>query len=173
MTAEADGPGLDTHGIRMDKASLELALAVGEEHCSGYCASCVDRREALGRLNARQASEQDAPGKTVALWYVRHYETRYDLWETEAKAADYGVFLQNEDDGPHILGVQFADGRTIERDAWPEWRAAEERERARWEQNRAEWKSRPPAPVRRTLDPFGGTEPIEIELSEPSWLGRQ
>jgi hypothetical protein len=101
----------------------------------------------------------------VALWYWRYHSIGYSIWDDEEEAA--GIAAAMEDDGGGVpAGVQFQDGRTIPENSWEAlWAARERRERA--------WLERPaekPRPKRKITAPFGGGQ-IEIDASEPSWLG--
>lgn len=106
---------------------------------------------------------------SVALWYSRYMSPGYELCDSEEEAA--GLAWGMEDSGgAAVLGVQFSDGRTIERENWPALEAVQERfEQAERE---ARDKLRPPVPEREVLDPFRGRA-LKIRASEPEWLGRQ
>jgi hypothetical protein len=109
----------------------------------------------------------DEPEYPCAVWYIDDYgQIRYDLDIDEESAARMAVAYDG--DGT-VLGLQWADGRTIPAG---EWRAfAEARRRLRQlEQDRRD-NPQPPVPTRRTNDPFRG-RPIDIEVTEPGWLGR-
>jgi hypothetical protein len=106
---------------------------------------------------------------SVALWYVRYHSPGYVLCDSEEEAAELGVGMEDSG-GASVLGVQFSDGRTVERDSWPAFAAAQERS---WQAEReARDKPRPAVQEREALDPFGGRM-LRIRASEPSWLGRQ
>lgn len=105
---------------------------------------------------------------SVALWYSRYMSPGYELCDSEEEAA--GLAWGMEDSGgAAVLGVQFSDGRTIERENWPVFEAV--RERFEQAEREAQDKPRPPVPVRKAVDPFRGRA-IEIKASEPEWLGR-
>lgn len=106
---------------------------------------------------------------SVALWYARHHSPGYGLCDSEEEAAELGAGMADSG-GASVLGVQFADGRTIERDSWPAFEAAQER--FRQAEQEARDKPRPAVPEREALDPFGGRM-LRIRVSEPAWLGRQ
>ena len=105
----------------------------------------------------------------VALWWVHYNSPDYELYETEQEAADYGTYLEDDGQGA-VLGVQFADGRTIARRDWAAYREAKQRHRDEFARRAAERESAPPVPVRDAKDPFEGL-PVKIEEGEPSWLG--
>jgi hypothetical protein len=106
---------------------------------------------------------------SVALWYSRYHSPGYALCDSEEEAA--GLAWGMEDSGgAAVLGVQFADGRTIERESWPVFEVV--RERYEQAEGEARDKPRPPVPVRKAVDPFCGRA-IEIKASESSWLGKQ
>lgn len=74
-----------------------------------------------------------AEGSVTVRW-MRYGAVESETFGTEDEAADYGVTLQEAGDGA-VLGARFADGRTIERDAWPAFRDAQQRRDvldARW-----------------------------------------
>jgi len=106
---------------------------------------------------------------TVALWYSRYMSSDYELCDSEDAAAGLGVGMEDSG-GAVVLGVQFADGRTIERDSWPAFAAAQER--FRQAEGEARDKPRPVVPEREVLDPFRGRS-LKIRASEPQWLGMQ
>ena len=104
-----------------------------------------------------------------ALWYARYHSPDYALCDSEEDAARMGVAMM-ENGGCAVIGVQFSDGRTIPVDDWPAWDAAEEWRNAA-EKEEAERRAREPKPVMRKIrDPFRGW-PLEVEPTEPEWLG--
>lgn len=105
---------------------------------------------------------------TCAVWYMRYFNAYYELCDTEEEAARYAVFLR-DDGGGSVMGVQFADGRTIPRSEWALMDEVEEQMHA---EEAAQAAQQPPArPVRTVRDPFQG-EPVAVEVDEPAWLGR-
>ena len=98
---------------------------------------------------------------TCAVWYVGRYWIDYDACTDEADAASEAAALENSDDAPTILGVQFADGQTIKAEQWQAFIDARKRSAAMW----AEASARPTPPMRTIHDPFTG-EALEID-----WLG--
>lgn len=111
------------------------------------------------------ADEQDQ----VALWYWQGGHADYELYGSEADAADAAVSMEAAETGAPA-GVQFADGRIIELEAWPEYPQADRRRSrrmSRWATGRREL-----PPQRTVTAPFGGGE-IEIDADAPSWLGVQ
>ena len=116
-----------------------------------------------GELNATRIHEQPC-----ALWYDRGYgRIDYDLEDGEAEAARWAVVLEDSDEPAAILGVQFADGRTIPATHWGA--LAEAREQARQEE--ANRPVPPPIPTHTMRDPFRGDE-VEVEDESPAWVGR-
>ena len=115
------------------------------------------------------AAEDERARYAMALWWMRYNSPDYELYETEREAADFGSYLEDEGDGV-VLGVQFADGRTIARAGWREYREARARRRDEDARRRAQEATRAPVPMREARDPFTGTA-VKIEVSEPSWLG--
>lgn len=108
---------------------------------------------------------------SVAIWYMRHFSPGYRLYDNESEAATAASYM---DDGGQasVSGVQFSDGRVIDRDAWAAYREAVQ-EKCDAELRQLERQAAaPPVPKRKILDPFGGRE-LEIETAEPGWLGKQ
>jgi choline dehydrogenase-like flavoprotein len=101
----------------------------------------------------------------VALWYWRYHSMDYSLWDDEEEAA--GVAAAMDVDGGGVpAGIQFQDGRLIDRDDWDAYAAAQERR----EQAETEYLRQERPPQRKITAPFGGGQ-IEIDAREPSWLG--
>lgn len=123
--------------------------------------------KAFGKQVKSERRKIELPTKsTCALWYYR-YGPDYDLQDSEAEAARWAVVLEDGDEPALILGVQFADGRTIPADQWEA--LAEARTQARQEEA-----NRPlptPIPTHTMRDPFRGEE-VEVEDDSPSWVGR-
>ncbi|MDQ2875076.1 MAG: hypothetical protein M3Y33_09905 [Actinomycetota bacterium] len=65
--------------------------------------------------------------------------------------------------------MQFPDGRSLALGSWPAYAAELQRRAER--RKRAAALPKPPEPaMRKARDPFDG-RPVQIEVSEPSWLG--
>lgn len=107
---------------------------------------------------------------TCAVWYMRYFRPEYELCADEKEAAEYAVAVFDGGSGS-ILGVQFADGRTIPVNDWNFFDETMKRLDAENEARIAAQKAVVPPPAREALDPFNG-EPLKIELDEPAWLGR-
>lgn len=112
---------------------------------------------------------------TVALWTICRYSPAYELFGTEEEAAAAAVFIDLYDDGMRgvSMGVQYEDGRAVLREDWLAYRAEEERRRAEDAARVAAYASAPrtPPPPQRTIkDPFQGFE-MDVNASEPGWLG--
>lgn len=105
----------------------------------------------------------------VALWYWRHYQIDYDLFDSEEEAASVGVYMQ-DDGGCSVAGAQFADGRIIAVGQWPAWASAWERLLQAERQMQERRISALPRPARKVKAPFSG-QVIEVDASEPAWIG--
>jgi hypothetical protein len=120
-----------------------------------------DPRAALGRNERGPEPVTDE----VALWYRRYHSMEYAIWDSEEEAAGIAAAMA-VDGGGVPAGVQVQDGRTIPATEWEAlWAARERRDRA-WQERPAE----KPRPKRKIKAPFDGGQ-IEIEASEPLWLG--
>lgn len=105
----------------------------------------------------------------AAVWIVSYGSPDYELFETEEAAAGFAAHAM--DNGQcSVLGVQFADGRSVRREDWKAYAAAEDRKLQAWAAEADAVKDRTPPPMREARDPFRHRQ-IEIEVSEPSWLG--
>ena len=107
---------------------------------------------------------------TCALWYMEYGRCAYVLCDDEADAASFACSMEDQEYGI-ALGIQFVEGRTIERDAWPALDAERDRRDAEYVKRQAEIKARPPIPKREVRDPFGGRQ-VEVEATAPAWLGK-
>lgn len=92
----------------------------------------------------------------------------YETGATEVEAADLAVAREDSDEGGEILGLQTATGYLVPAHMWRELDAARARYRDR--QNRA-IDYFPPA-HRTKMDPFTHSS-IEVDLTEPAWLGEE
>lgn len=102
-----------------------------------------------------------------AVWFMRYGSADYELCDDETEAASYAYHLAESGDGA-LLGVQFADGRTIAADHWEApGRYAEEVKRAE-----AQRPTPPPPAMRKVRDPFS-KQLTEVLARDPSWLGEQ
>jgi len=137
-------------GYRKDRGVSEEMLVI---------MNCMSARSGANRYTTGGVVSNE-----VALWYSRYRAIDYSIWEDEEEAA--GIAAAMEADGEGVpVGVQFQDGRTIPAAEWEALEAARER-RERWEERPAE----KPRPKRKIQAPFGRGV-IEIDASEPSWLG--
>ena len=114
---------------------------------------------------------------TVALWTIYHYSPRYELYESEAEAASMAAAADYHDLGEHgvIMGIQYDDGRALSREDWPAFREELERIEAAEKARAADAAAQPrkPAPPQRAIkDPFCGYE-MDIDVSEPEWIGKR
>lgn len=105
---------------------------------------------------------------SCAVWYERHGVTSIDVFDTEEEAAGFAVYLASEGQGVP-LGVQFADGRTLE---LGDWTAFADRERL-WqaEEDRAAARPGSDLPDRPLRSPFTGGV-AEVGADAPEWLWR-
>lgn len=115
-------------------------------------------------------------GVTVALWTICRHSPDYELFDTEAEAAAAAVAMDVYLDGSAgvSMGVQYEDGRVLPREDWPAYREEEARRAAEDAARAAAAAAQPrkPAPPQRTIkDPFCGFD-MDIDASEPGWLGR-
>lgn len=107
------------------------------------------------------------PEYPCAVWYIDDYgQISYDLDTDEEAAARLAV--AHDGDGT-VLGLQWSDGRTVPVAEWRAFADAKRRQR-QLEQERRD-NPPPPIPMRRAKDPFEGRT-IDIEVTEPDWLGR-
>ena len=115
-------------------------------------------------------------GVKVALWTIYRYSPGYELYDDEAEAASMAVVMQEYELGDHgvVMGVQYDDGRALSREDWPAYQAERDRRAAEDASRAAEASRQPrtPPPAQRAIkDPFCGYE-MDIDASEPAWLGR-
>lgn len=102
----------------------------------------------------------------AALWYVRYHQPDYMLCDDEEDAAGIGAAMM-DDGGASVLGVQFPDGRTIALENWAAYAEAERRRDEAFARARA---TNEKPPMRKIQDPFTKRD-LEVEVSEPGWLG--
>jgi hypothetical protein len=110
-------------------------------------------------------------GGECALWWFRYASPGYEICDSEQEAADLAAGMMDSG-GCSIAGVQFPDGRVIQRDAWAAYLAAEERLFAAQMAANAAQRAKPPAPKRKIRAPFGG-QIIKVDPGEPAWLGTE
>jgi hypothetical protein len=107
------------------------------------------------------------PTYTYAVWYLDDYgQIRYELAEDEDEAARYGAWADG--DGT-ALGLQRADGSTVQA---AEWTALAEAKRKLRQAEQDRRDNEPPPATRRAHDPFKGYA-LDIEVTEPDWLGER
>lgn len=104
----------------------------------------------------------------VAVWMDHWHSPQVEVCDSEEKAANFAVGV--EDNGElTVVGIQFADGRTVPVEQWAAFREARERRRALWKAHVEAEAANPPR-VREVVAPFGlGT--VEVDPDEPDWLG--
>ncbi len=110
---------------------------------------------------------------TCALWYYRDHTLTYDLYDDERDAAGQAQWMRAHCEGVPV-GVQFADGRTILAENWPELAADEERARLAEAKRKAERATAPPPPPPRFRhDPFGSGDMVTVDADDPEWVGAE
>lgn len=107
----------------------------------------------------------------VAVWTARYGTPDYYLFDNETSAADYAAVVADSGDAS-VLGAQFSDGRVIPVEQWEAYDEAEARLYASYRRREAEAAAAPKRAVRSVRSPFGLGQ-IEIEASEPEWLGER
>lgn len=100
-----------------------------------------------------------------AVWYMRYGASSYALCDDEAEAVGFATALDDSAEGS-VMGVQFADGRLIERDEWQALKDYQEQQDAAMRAAPA----MPSSPMRSVRDPFGG-QTVDVAVNEPEWLG--
>ena len=86
------------------------------------------------------------------------------VFDDDLSAIRYGMGI--EDGGGSVAGVQFPDGRYIDRDEWTAFRDEERRRIAAWR----DVEVKPPAPYRRVTVPWGD-DIVGIDADLPDWVG--
>jgi hypothetical protein len=109
---------------------------------------------------------------TCAVWYYRHHVVYYELCGDEDEAVSYANSLSEHGEGATV-GVQFADGRFVERDDWTALDDYEREQAARW---RAEYEAErlnppPPRLTRSVHPPWDTKDTAVVEPGDPAWLG--
>lgn len=94
----------------------------------------------------------------------------YELCADEQEAVSYAYQLAESEQGA-VSGVQFADGRLIERDEWQALHDYEEERYRAWRDSANREPSTPSPPTRRVRSPFGD-QPVSAPADAPDWLGR-
>jgi hypothetical protein len=147
------------------------ALTQENDMCCPVCQEVTcDEGCPLEPVRSRwQKAAAPPPEPSVALWYWRRLGMYYSLFDDEDTAARVGNAME-DDDGAAVAGVQFPDGRLVEREAWEALAAASRRAEEAYEAQREAEKSRPQRPKRKIRAPFDGGY-IRVEAGEPAWLG--
>lgn len=129
------------------------------------------------RLPYSRWSGDDCPGvevrttdERVAVWMDHWHSPHVQVCDSEEKAADFAALVDDNGEST-VVGVQFADGRTVPVEQWTAFREAQERRRAAWKA-RVEAEATNPPPVRVVVAPFG-LGSVELDPDEPDWLGEQ
>jgi hypothetical protein len=104
-----------------------------------------------------------------AVWYMRYGASSYELCEDEREAIHFAYALEDAENGV-VGGVQFADGRLIEREAWQALADYREQRYREWRATEASASSASPTPTRQARDPFGG-QSVSVDAGDPGWLG--
>lgn len=111
------------------------------------------------------------PDTQVALWFWRYYTPDFDLFDSEEEAAVAGVYMEDSGNAS-VAGIQFPDGRTIARNEWPAWSTATDQMLQAEREANAKRATEPPRPTRKVRAPFSDGRVIEIDASEPPWVGK-
>jgi hypothetical protein len=104
-----------------------------------------------------------------AVWYMRYGASSYELCDDEREAVRFAHALEEAEDGV-TSGVQFADGRLIERDVWQALADYAEKRYREWRDAVSSEHVASPAPTRQAQDPFDG-QSVSVDAGDPDWLG--
>lgn len=104
-----------------------------------------------------------------AVWYMRYGGANYELCDSEEDAVRYAYALAESEEGS-VMGVQFADGRLVERDQWQALTDYVEQRWREWRDSESKRSAAPPPPSRRVRDPFDGQQ-VAADADVPDWLG--
>ena len=104
-----------------------------------------------------------------ALWYDCYNWRRHRLYDNETDAAVAAIALEEDETGWPV-GVQFADGRVLTVECWPAYQSARAQRDADDKARLEEVTVRPRPAMRKIRDPFDHGA-IEIEATEPGWVG--
>jgi hypothetical protein len=108
---------------------------------------------------------------TCAVWYYRHHVVYYEVCDDETKAVSYASYLNEHDEGA-VAGVQFADGRFVERDGWTALDEYEREQTERWRAAaKAEAQNPTPPRGRDVRLPWDTSDTAYVEAGDPAWLG--
>jgi hypothetical protein len=101
---------------------------------------------------------------------MRYGSHQYELFDTEAEAARRAVGIGDSGEAA-VIGIQFADGRLINRDDWQAYKDADgEAYKAMIERSREE-RRHPRRVTRKIRDPFSSVEVSVYADEAPEWLG--
>lgn len=115
---------------------------------------------------ARQLRQEESGDVSeCALWYYRYHSVYVDLHDSEEDAAQAAVWMEEEGQGS-VQGVQFPDGRYIDRE---DWNAYKTYERSLHNSYRSD--PGPPPAMREVRLPWAN-ESVSILADLPEWVGR-
>lgn len=108
-----------------------------------------------------------------ALWYWQYGSVHVSMCEDEREAAEEAHAMQDGEWGAPA-GVQYADGRYVDRNEWAEYEAEFQRRRERMDAEIRAESQRPKPPRRTVVPPFDARgKTASVPVDAPSWLGRQ
>lgn len=102
-----------------------------------------------------------------AVWYMRYGGAAYELCDDEQSAVQFAYALADQEEGA-VSGVQFADGRLVERDDWQALSDYEDERYRAWRDSVANAPVVSTPSTRRAFDPFGGNlaDAVDLRLGE-------
>jgi len=110
-----------------------------------------------------------------AVWYWRYHSVYVELFASEASAISFAIGMADIGEGS-VSGVQYSDGRFVERDDWSALKAEQDRQYEQWRREFEEERRNPkPAPPMRTVvPPFDARgQTAQVDPDAPAWLGAQ
>lgn len=105
-----------------------------------------------------------------AVWYWHYGSPDYELCASEEEAASFAVGLEDSGNGS-VKGVQFEDGRFVERDAWGAYEARERQQDELAKRMVREAAAQPKPATRQVGLPFDPSRKIHVLADAPPWLG--
>lgn len=114
----------------------------------------------------------DTTEPTCALWFWSHGSVFVELCDDEQEAAESACSLQDSEEGAPA-GIQYSDGRYIDREDWPAYKAEYDRRVKQDMEWAREAAARPRPPQREVVPPFETrySQTARVPADAPAWLG--
>lgn len=179
VTGYPDGPSGDLYTYTWP--SEDVARTFVAKYTDGWTDVAL-RHRTITYSPWTEPSAPTDPDRQCMLWYMRYHSPGYEMCDDERQAVNL-AFGMTEMETANPIGVQYSDGRFVDRDDWAALRDFEAEEECRFSERQAVEQAKPPRiplaliPVPWEVESAGGQPmpPLQVKVydaEEAAWFAR-